>query len=258
MNLVQKYTTKLVNSLALKKYRTKENCFLIEGDKMVKEALDSDLKIKLLIVTDQFLNRFPIAQTDAERIIETDAKELKKASLLQHPQNGLAVCEIPEKSKFPDSLPEGLSIFLDGIQNPGNMGTIVRICDWYGIQHVFCSPDSVDLYNPKVIQASMGSFHRIQLHECDFEALAGLAEKAEAPVFGAFMNGDNIYQTQLPQQAILVMGNEGKGIRPAVEKQITNKLSIPNFSENEIKAESLNVSVATAILCSEFKRAYSK
>lgn len=225
---------------------------------MVKEVLDSDLRIKLLIVTDQFLNRFPISKTSAERIIETDAKELKKVSLLQHPQNSLAVCEIPKNPGFPDSLPEGLAIYLDGIQDPGNMGTIVRICDWYGIQHVFCSPDSVDLYNPKVIQASMGSFNRIKLHECDFEALVDLAKKSETPVFGAFMNGDNIYKEKLPKQAVLVMGNEGNGIRPDVEKRIIDKLSIPNFSENEIKAESLNVSVATAILCSEFKRAYSK
>ena len=256
--MIGKSTTKLINSLALKKYRTKENCFLIEGDKMVKEALDSDLKIKLLIVTDQFTTRFPITQSAAERIIETDAKEIKKVSLLQHPQNSLAVCEIPKKPDFPKSLTEGLSIYLDGIQDPGNMGTIVRICDWYGIQHVFCSPDSVDLYNPKVIQASMGSFNRIHLHECDFETLADLAQKSEAPLFGTFMNGDNVYQKQLPKQAVLVMGNEGNGIRPAVEKLIPNKLSIPNFSMNETKAESLNVSVATAILCSEFKRAYSK
>ena len=256
--MIGKSTTKLINSLALKKYRTKENCFLIEGDKMVKEALDSDLKIKLLIVTDQFTTRFPITQSAAERIIETDAKEIKKVSLLQHPQNSLAVCEIPKKPDFPDSLPEGLSIYLDGIQDPGNMGTIVRICDWYGIQHVFCSPDSVDLYNPKVIQASMGSFNRIHLHECDFETLADLAQKSETPLFGTFMNGDNVYQKQLPKQAVLVMGNEGNGIRPAVEKLIPNKLSIPNFSMNKTKAESLNVSVATAILCSEFKRAYSK
>ncbi|WP_319482262.1 RNA methyltransferase [uncultured Draconibacterium sp.] len=256
--MIGKSTTKLINSLALKKYRTKENRFLIEGDKIVKEALDSNLKIKLLIVTEQFLNHFPITQNDAERIIETDAKEIKKVSFLQHPQNSLAVCEIPKKPDFPNSLPEGLSIYLDGVQDPGNMGTIVRICDWYGIQHVFCSPDSVDLYNPKVIQASMGSFNRIKLYECDFDELGILAQKSEAPVFGAFMNGDNIYQKQLPKHAVLVMGNEGNGIRPAVEKQITNKLCIPNFSKNEIKAESLNVSVATAILCSEFKRAYSK
>nr|WP_320023306.1 RNA methyltransferase [uncultured Draconibacterium sp.] len=256
--MIGKSTTKLINSLALKKYRTKENCFLIEGDKMVKEALNSDLKIKLLIVTDQFTTRFPITQSAAERIIETDAKEIKKVSLLQHPQNSLAVCEIPKKPDFPKSLTEDLSIYLDGIQDPGNMGTIVRICDWYGIQHVFCSPDSVNLYNPKVIQASMGSFNRIHLHECDFETLADLAQKSEAPLFGAFMNGNNVYQKQLPKQAVLVMGNEGNGIRPAVEKLIPNKLSIPNFSMNETKAESLNVSVATAILCSEFKRAYSK
>lgn len=256
--MIGKSTTKLINSLALKKYRTKENLFLIEGDKMVKEALDSNLKIKLLIVTSEFLNRYKISQNDAERGIETDAKELKKVSLLQHPQNSLAVCQIPKKPDLPAMLPEGLSIYLDGIQDPGNMGTVVRICDWYGIQHIFCSSDCVDLYNPKVIQASMGSFNRIELHECPFEKLADLAQKSKVPVFGAFMNGENIYRKKLPQNAILVMGNEGNGIRPAVEKLITDKLSIPNFSENEIKAESLNVSVATAIICSEFKRAYSK
>ncbi|QIA09404.1 RNA methyltransferase [Draconibacterium halophilum] len=256
--MIAKSTIKLINSLALKKYRTKENLFLIEGDKMVKEALDSDLNIKLLIVTSQFLDRYQISQYNTDRIVETDANELKKVSLLQHPQNSLAVCQIPKKPVFSDKLPDGLSIYLDGIQDPGNMGTIVRICDWYGIQHIFCSSDCVDLYNPKVIQASMGSFNRIIRHECPFEKLAGLAQKSETPLFGAFMSGDNIYEQQLPQQAVLVMGNEGNGIRPAVENQITNKLSIPNFSQNKVKAESLNVSVATAIICSEFKRAYSK
>ncbi|WP_321346729.1 RNA methyltransferase [uncultured Draconibacterium sp.] len=256
--MIGKSTTKLINSLASKKYRSKENLFLIEGDKMVKEAIESELKIKLLIVTSQFLNLNKIADNFAERIIETDATELKKVSLLQHPQNSLAVCYIPGKQKMPVSLPDGLSVYLDGIQDPGNLGTILRICDWYGIQNIFCSPDSVDLYNPKVIQASMGSFNRINLNECAFGDLAVLAQKAKIPVFGAFMNGDNIYQQKLPKQAVIVMGNEGNGIRPNVEKQISNRLSIPNFSENTIKAESLNVSVATAIICSEFRRAYSK
>lgn len=256
--MISKSTIKLINSLTLKKYRTKENLFLVEGDKMVKEVLDSTLKIKLLVVTNSFKDRFHIAKDAADKIIETDSKELKKASLLQHPQNSLAVCEIPENLPFPDKLPDNLCIYLDGIQDPGNMGTILRICDWYGIQHVFCSPDTVDLYNPKVIQASMGSFNRILYHECDFELLADLANKSRIPVFGALINGENIYQKQLPKQAVLVMGNEGSGIRANIEKQITHRLSIPNFSTNNAKAESLNVSVATAIICSEFKRGYSK
>ncbi|MDX8338707.1 RNA methyltransferase [Draconibacterium sp. IB214405] len=256
--MIGKSTIKLINSLALKKYRSKEKLFLIEGDKMVKEALDSDLNIEHLIVTSQFLARYDIEQTNAVRHTEVDERELKKMSLLQHPQNSLAICELPEKPEFPATLPDGLSVYLDGIQDPGNMGTIVRICDWYGIKHIFCSPDSVDLYNPKVIQASMGSFNRVTLFECEFPELFALAQKSNTPCFGAFMNGENIYQQQLPQQAVLVMGNEGNGIRESVEKLITNKLSIPNFSENNVKAESLNVSVATAIICSEFKRSYSK
>ena len=138
------------------------------------------------------------------------------------------------------------------------MGTIIRICDWYGVKHVFCSPDSVDLFNPKVIQASMGSFNRVTVHECEFSDLFTLAQKSNTPCYGAFMTGNNIYSEQLPQQAVLVMGNEGNGIREFVEKQINTRLSIPNFSENNVKAESLNVSVATAIICSEFKRGYSK
>ena len=256
--MIGKNTIKLINSLALKKYRKKENLFLIEGDKMVKEALDSDLKIQHLIVTDQFLNKFSGHQSNVAKLTEIDERELKKISLLQHPQNSLAICQIPEKPEFPSTLPNDLSLFLDGIQDPGNMGTIIRICDWYGVKQLFCSPDSVDLYNPKVIQASMGSFNRVEVHECEFAELVFLAQKSDTPCYGAFMSGNNIYREELPQQAVLVMGNEGNGIRSSVEKQITRRLSIPNFSDNNSKAESLNVSVATAIICSEFKRGYSK
>ncbi|HYQ56790.1 MAG TPA: RNA methyltransferase [Draconibacterium sp.] len=256
--MISKNTIKLINSLALKKYRQKENLFLIEGDKMVVEALQSDLKIELLLVTDHFNAADSHKQRNVSKTIEVDTRELKKVSLLQNPQNSLAVCHIPEKQNFPEHLPDGLSLYLDSIQDPGNMGTILRICDWYGITQLFCSTDTVDLYNPKVIQSSMGSFNRVTLHESDFDRIYDLAKMAKAPVYGAFMDGENIYQTQLPEQAVLTVGNEGNGIRASVEKRIHNKLSIPNFSKNRVKAESLNVSVATAIICSEFKRGYSK
>ncbi|WP_297092449.1 RNA methyltransferase [uncultured Draconibacterium sp.] len=256
--MIGKSTIKLINSLGLKKYRTKENLFLVEGDKMVGEVLQSELEVEILVVTDHFLQQNVLPPNSAKRIIEVDQKTLKKISLLQHPQYSLAVCQIPEKNNSEIEIGNNLSIYLDGIQDPGNMGTIIRICDWYGVDRLFCSPDCVDWYNPKVIQASMGSFNRVESVSCEFEPLFKLAEQYNVPVFGAFMKGENIYQQELPARAVLVMGNEGKGIRAVIEKQIKNRLSIPNFSTNAVKAESLNVSVATAIICSEFKRNYSK
>lgn len=254
--MVGKSTIKLIKSLALKKYRRKENLFLVEGDKIVSEVIQSELKIKELLHTKNYVEHENLRHNKAtiEKVSLTEAATLRKASLLQSPQNSIAICRFPEKKQLAKKLNPGLSIFLDGIQDPGNLGTIVRICDWYGISDVYCSADTVDLYNPKVIQASMGSFLRINFFECDFTQLAEMAKKSETSIFGAFMNGKNIYESELPKNALLVMGNEGNGIRSEVEQLINERISIPNLSENNSKAESLNVGVATAILCSEFKR----
>ncbi len=252
--MLSKSTIKLIKSLALKKYRKQENLFLVEGDKLVLEVIHSHLKIKELIITPEFENINKTDTKNIEKITRVDFNDLKKCSLLKTPQGSIAVCRIPSQKAMPAELNKSLSLYLDGIQDPGNMGTIIRICDWFGIEHVFCSPDTVDLYNPKVIQASMGSFKRISLWRCEFDTLKLLAEQSGTTIFGAFMDGQNIYTTQLPHNALLVMGNEGNGIRPDVEGLIDKKISIPNFSSNTNKAESLNVSVATAIICSEFKR----
>ena len=155
---------------------------------------------------------------------------------------------------FPSILNKNISVYLDDIQDPGNLGTIIRICDWFNIEYLFCSPNTVDLWNPKVIQASMGSFCRVQLVETTFEQVAILAQSSQTPVYGAFMNGENIYTEKLPEKAILIMGNEGNGINKKLESKIDIKIKIPEFSDKSISAESLNVSVATAIICSEFKR----
>jgi len=252
--MLSKNTIKLIKSLGVKKYRNKEKLFLVEGDKMVLEVIQSSLKIKELILAPDFQYRDHIQTKNITKITEVEYSELKQCSFLKTPQNSMAICEIPAKKSLPETLHSGLSVYLDGIQDPGNLGTIIRICDWFGIEQVFCSLDTVDLYNPKVIQASMGSFNRINLLEYDFEAVKSIAAKTGTTIFGAFMDGNNIYHEELPHNALLVVGNEGNGIRKEVETLVDKRISIPNLSSNRAKAESLNVSVATAIICSEFKR----
>ncbi len=252
--MIGKNTIKLIKSLAIKKYRWKEGLFLVEGDKMVSEVLQSKLKIKELIITPDFS---PISEKESkniEHISRVEFKALKQASLLKNPQNSMAICRIPLRKELPAKLNTGLSVFLDGIQDPGNLGTIIRICDWFGIDCMFASTDTVDLYNPKVIQASMGSFNRMNYFECDFDRVRAIADNSNMPIFGAFMNGQNIYGENLPENALLVMGNEGNGIRKGVEEMVDHRISIPNLSTHISRAESLNVAVATAIICSEFKR----
>lgn len=257
--MISKSTIKLINSLALKKYRTKEKLFLVEGDKLVEEVIYSDLTIHELVITPEFPTAITEDFKNVNKVNRVSRRELKQASLLRSPQNSLAICCIPPPASFPSALNNKLSVYLDGIQDPGNMGTIIRICDWYGIEYIFSSPDSVDLFNPKVIQASMGSFNRIKYYECSFDEVKNLAHKSGSPVYGTFMDGQNIYTQKLPESALLVMGNEGNGIRAKIENRIDKRISIPNFSSNTAKAESLNVSVATAIICSEFRRSvYSK
>lgn len=252
--MIGKSTTKLIKSLALKKYRNKEELFLVEGDKMVTEVIHSQLKIKELIATTTFPNYSENQLKNLEKVSIVDYNELKKVSLLQSPQNSIAICRIPAQAKLPLKLSNNLSVYLDGIQDPGNLGTIIRICDWFGVDDIFCSTDTVDFYNPKVIQASMGSFNRVNFYECHFNQIKEIANNSGSLIFGAFMDGKNIYSEKLPRNALLVMGNEGNGIRENVANLIDRKISIPNLSENSTKAESLNVSVATAIICSEFKR----
>lgn len=252
--MISKNNIKLIKSLALKKYRTKENLFLVEGDKIVAEILNSSYTIEKLFATKTFISENENDCKKATEIIVVEQAEIKKASLLQNPQNCLAICSTPDKLLFPSTLNNNLSVYLDDIQDPGNLGTIIRICDWFNIEYLFCSPNTVDLWNPKVIQASMGSFSRVQFFETTFEQVENLAQSTKTPVYGAFMDGENIYTEKLPEKAILIMGNEGNGINKKLESKIDIKIKIPEFSNEGKSAESLNVSMATAIICSEFKR----
>ncbi len=254
--MISKSTIKLIKSLALKKFRVKENSFLVEGDKNVIEVLSSNFTIERLYATPIFLVDNEIICKKANLIIEIEMEDLRKASLLQNPRNCLAICSLPKKLELPEKIGNNLSIYLDGIQDPGNLGTIIRICDWFNIEYLFCSPNTADYFNPKVIQASMGSFSRVNYFTATFSEIAQIANNSQAPIYGAFLKGENIYNEILPQKAVLVVGNEGNGIRKELELQINKKIKIPDFSANNKGPESLNVSIATAIICSEFKRKY--
>jgi TrmH family RNA methyltransferase len=252
--MVSKSTIKLIKSLAQKKFRTKEKLFLVEGDKNVVETLKSNYSVKKLFATKSFILNHSEVCEKAIEVLEVEHSELNKISLLKTPQNCLAICDLPEHPNFPKETKNNLSIYLDDIQDPGNLGTIIRICDWFNVEYLFCSPNTVDMYNPKVIQASMGSFCRVQTYETPFNEIEKLSKSENIPIYGAFLEGENIYKQALPQKAILVMGNEGNGIQNEIENKISNKIRIPEFSSEGNGAESLNVSVATSIICSEFKR----
>ncbi len=240
--MVSKNQIKLISSLHQKKFRQLNQLFIAEGVKVIQELLDADFELEHLYVTTPL---FAEISSQKKSLISDD--ELKKISALTVPNNCLAVFKIPATKNFEE---QGLIIALDSIRDPGNLGTILRICDWFGVQQLVCSPDTVDIYNPKVIQATMGSITRVN---CVYLELQPFLEKSNSPIFGTFMDGENVYKTDLPKEAIIVMGNEANGISEAIEKTIRNKIAIPRFGALQ-KTESLNVATATAIILSEFRR----
>lgn len=254
--MISKNTIKLIKSLDSKKNRLKENRFLVEGDKNVSEVLKSAFTVENLYATTDFLKKNSHLVTRSNQIFEVSKADISQASLLKNPQNCLAVCTLPEEHKLPENLENNLSVYLDDIQDPGNLGTIIRICDWFGVSQLFCSLHTADPFNPKVIQASMGSFCRVQVIKTPFAEIAEMASKNKIPLLGAYLEGKSLYTAPLPSKAILIMGNEGNGIGAEHEKTINFKIKIPGYSTHHEGAESLNVSVATAIICAEFKRQY--
>ena len=252
--MISKNKIKLIKSLAQKKYRIKENLFLVEGNKMVNELLASDFDIKTIICTKQFSDSNKNILSEGIETIITSQQEIQKVSLLKTPQQALAVCSIPVP-KYTNIIPQQLTLLLDGVQDPGNLGTIIRIADWYGISTIYASPATADIFNPKVIQASMGAFLRVNLYYIKPEEILLEAQNNNIPIYGTFLEGENIYEQTLTKEGIIIMGNEGKGISHKLEKFISQKILIPSFPTGQEKnSESLNVSIATAIVCSEFKR----
>lgn len=247
--MISKNKIKYIRSLELKKNRNKEGKFVAEGFKVVDDLLALQ-PADLIVATQEWLHgKHFAAQTE---VIEVTEEELKKVSFLQHPQQVLAVFRQATSGDYSINTSE-LSLALDGVQDPGNLGTIIRIADWFGITHIYCSQDTADVYNPKVVQATMGSIARVKV---EYGNLLGLVESlpADVPVYGTLLDGDNIYQQKLENRGLIVMGNEGKGISPALAKKVNHKLFIPNFPEGRATADSLNVAIATAITCSEFRR----
>ena len=236
--MVSKSQIKLITSLSQKKYRQQHGLFVVEGIKGIQEFLDSHYTLHSLYALKGYF--------EAQNTIEIAEAALKKISFLKTPQKALAVFEIPKLSSEKEA---GFQLVLDDVRDPGNLGTLIRLCDWYGIKTLVCSQQTVDCFNPKVVQATMGSLTRVKVHYTDLDSyLSGQT----LPVYGAFMDGENVYRASIPEDAILVLGNEANGISSAVLEKIQHKISIPQFGTST--TESLNVAIAGAILVSEFKR----
>ena len=230
--MISKNKIKLIHSLETKKGREKAGLFVAEGPKVVNDLLHAGFT--------------------AENIFE-DIEDIKKISFLQHPQSMLGVFKLPRNEHYTEFSITQLILALDGVQDPGNLGTIIRVADWFGIKDIFCSLDTADCWNPKVVQATMGSIARVQLHYVDLNKMVE-SLPADYPIYATLLDGENIYKQELSHHGMIVMGNEGKGISPILRTKINRKLYIPNYSSNEDTAESLNVAIATSIVCAEFRR----
>lgn len=237
--MITKAQVKLLRSLDQKKYRDEHGLFIAEGPKIVNELL-KDFKAQNIFGTKEYVS------SGGQQIDWVTENELEQISLLTSPNKVVGVFEIPVPKLNVDLLKEKLVLALDDIRDPGNFGTIVRIADWFGICHILCSESCVDVYNPKVVQATMGSIARVEVRYLNLEDTLSNFD----PVYGAVLNGENIYTEKLSSNGLIVIGNESKGISSTLLKYVTRQLSIPSFG----KADSLNAAIATAIICSEFKR----
>ncbi len=240
--MVSKNQIKIITSLQQKKYRKQEQLFFAEGVKVIQELLHSNFELQDLFTTKQ--DFFEVSKDKVHAITEV---ELKKISALTNPNTCLAVFKMPKPKEWEQ---KGLIVALDDVRDPGNLGTIIRLCDWFGIETLFCSEESVDIYNPKVVQATMGSISRVNVVYGNLETFLA---SVKLPVFGTFMDGKNLYQEKLPKEGVIIMGNEANGISSSVEKLVSERIAIPRFGNLQV-TESLNVATATAIILSEFKR----
>ena len=250
--MISKNQIKYIRQLELKKFRKRENCFVAEGPKVVGDLMKR-YQPKAIFATDEW---HPTTMPDTAILTRITDEELHRISFLQNPQQVLAIFPIPEATSSVFHQPSSLSLALDGIQDPGNLGTIIRIADWFGIDTIYCSEDTADAYNPKVVQATMGSLAHVHIIYGDLLQLFQSLPPSY-PVYGTLLDGNDIYQQSLSEEGIIVMGNEGNGISEAVRERVTHKLLIPNFHQGD-SAESLNVAIATAITCSEFRRRGTK
>lgn len=247
--MLSKNKIKYIRSLELKKNRKEERAFVAEGHKLVGDLL-GHFSCKLLVATRSWMDVHP--QVVADEVIEVTQEELTRASLQKTPQDVLAIFEQPDYPMNPEVISQSLCLALDDVQDPGNLGTIIRVADWFGIEYIFCSLGTVDVYNPKTIQATMGALARVKLHYCNLPSL--IASLGDVPVYGTFLDGKNIYGEDLGTYGLIVMGNEGNGVSQEVADMVNKRLYIPNYPPQRETSESLNVAMATGIVCAEFRR----
>ena len=241
--MISKGQIKLITSLQQKKYRNKEGLFIAEGEKVIDELLKQGLELH---------NHFHVnAQPDDPNRQEISQALLQKISCLKTANTSLATFKIPTPTPLLNS---GLTLVVDALRDPGNLGTIIRLCDWFGVTQLVCSKDTVDCYNPKVVQATMGSIARVSIHYLDIDHYL---QQSKLPIYTAMMDGQNVYNATLASDAILIMGNEANGVSQQIKALSTHQIAIPQFGELHA-TESLNVATATAILLSEFARITEK
>ncbi len=257
---------KIYSSLRNKKYRETYNLFLAEGEKIVLDILKPGkrvFKIHSLIASTEFIKSLPSAYLkELPEIQEVNDTTLEKISSLSAPNKAILVCGLPDYQPDFKEIAGGLSLFLDDIRDPGNLGTIMRTADWFGIHHIFCSLESVDVYNPKVVQSTMGALCRVKVYYFETSDLLNEIRKMDSfPLIGTLLEGENLYSAELPLKGMIVLGNESRGISPALQKELNYKLTIPSNGTGSEISESLNVASAAAIVMAEFRRrqaGYSK
>lgn len=255
--MISKNRIKYVRSLEMKKYRKAEGVFVAEGHKLVGDLLGVYACVYVAATAEWIQKNAPAVEMLRREGVEMDEvteEELRRVSFQETPQQVLAVFrQASYEVEMQDVVKQELCLALDEVQNPGNLGTIVRLADWFGIEHIFCSRGCADIYNLKTVQATMGAMARVQVHYVDLpDMLEGL--EVGIPVYGTFLDGENMYGKVLENRGLIVMGNEGKGVSKEVEQFVTERLYIPNYPEGRETSESLNVAIATAIVCAEFRR----
>ena len=247
--MISKATIKKIHALDMRKFRRNERLFVAEGPKLVDELCATMKPVYIAALPEWISENAKIVSGTEYDIVTPD--ELQRASLQKNPQQVIALFPIPEHRFCTEQLKNELVLMLDGVQDPGNLGTIARIADWFGIRNIICSAETADIYNPKAVQATMGALARVKFHYTD---LLQLLTQYDGQVYGTFLDGENIYGQELSENGIIVMGNEGKGISQGVGEMINRRLYIPNYPIGTQTTESLNVAIATSIVCAEFRR----
>lgn len=247
--MISKATIKKIHALDMRKFRRNERLFVAEGPKLVDELCATMKPVYIAALPEWISENAKIVSGTEYDIVSPD--ELQRASLQKNPQQVIALFPIPEHRFCTEQLKNELVLMLDGVQDPGNLGTIARIADWFGIRNILCSAETADIYNPKAVQATMGALARVKFHYID---QLQLLSQYDGPVYGTFLDGENIYGQELSENGIIVMGNEGKGISQGVGEMINRRLYIPNYPIGTQTTESLNVAIATSIVCAEFRR----